>query len=249
MFREMSFIIRSDEICKQKAFRVAIIEMGGLMAYEFMYSAAMDIIQSRISSGDKFGYDDTVCVIYTRSGKICTGFSRTENTGGQPGVVHAEIEALRIVQTYNESAIEAIMLVHILSRGLILPCNNCLGYIVSLNSSNAQSVIVVSDRLIRVSEVSKFVSAPAGAGLNVPPPSVNAARTGVMQGGIQNSGASGYISPDQPQKPVYTPPSERAKGDYLKKRVNKLMRAAEDDEDEVSEEKKGRGIVGGLFGR
>ena len=49
------------------------------MAYEFMFGTAMDIIQKKKEAGEFISSDDTVCVIYSRSGKIYTGSSRTGN--------------------------------------------------------------------------------------------------------------------------------------------------------------------------
>ncbi len=198
------------------------------MAYEFMFGTAMDIIQKKKEAGEFISSDDTVCVIYSRSGKIYTGSSRTGNYMNPLGGVHAEIEAVRNMQTFNDTAIEAIMLVHIYSNGLILPCTNCLNYIVNLNSNNYRAVIVVGDRLIPVSEIVNFQPPGTGGAVNA----VSIHTSNLIRGQSENRA------------------KDSSSGNYLKNKVNDLMSVAEDEHEETEEkENKGKKLFGGLFGR
>ena len=52
------------------------------MTYEFMYNIAMDLVNQKIDSGDPMFPDDTVCVIFTKAGKIYTGMSYSEYASG-----------------------------------------------------------------------------------------------------------------------------------------------------------------------
>ncbi|MBP7187316.1 MAG: hypothetical protein KBA55_11235 [Ruminococcus sp.] len=211
------------------------------MAYEFMFSTAMDIIQKKKEAGEFISSDDTVCVIYSRSGKIYTGSSRTGNYMNPLGGVHAEIEAVRNMQTFNDTAIEAIMLVHIYSNGLILPCTNCLNYIVNLNSNNYRAVIVVGDRLIPVSEIVNFQSPGTGGAVNTV-----SIHTSDLKGNLPRNIIPNNIMRGQSENRA----KDSSSGNYLKNKVNDLMSVAEDEHEETEEkENKGKKLFGGLFGR
>lgn len=232
------------------------------MAYEFMYNIAMDLINKRYETGEYVGPDDTVCAVFTRSGKIYTGMSHTELFGGQTVSVHAEMDAVRNMQAYNETAIEAMILALVGSHGLIVPCNNCLGVIQSLDIQNSQSWIIVSDRLIRMDEITNFVNpqpagnmnvSPAEAGIPPVPPPVNSPLI-PDPSALRNKGSLiRDLDGDMPYSTerTYSTPTEKASGDYLKKRLNNLMSVTEDDDEDENQEdnKKGRKLFGGLFGR
>ncbi len=227
------------------------------MTYEFMYNIAMDLVNQKIDSGDPMFPDDTVCVIFTKAGKIYTGMSYSETY--DPGtLIHAEIDAMKGMHEYKETAIEAIMLVLVCNRGLILPCNSCLEKIINLDKTNAEANIVVSDRLIRVDEVTQF-AAPQEM-LNVPPPVdyENAAQGNVPMVPPPDATPLNQLSPaGEPEGEMYyaperpfARPAERASGDLLRQRVNSLMSVADDDDDDVPDEpRKGKGLFGGLFRR
>lgn len=230
------------------------------MAYEFMYNIAMDLINARLESGEYITPEDTVCAVFTRSGKIYTGISRTENFGGQMVSVHAEIDAIRNMQAYNENAIEAIILALVAARTIILPCNNCISYILSLDSQNSQSWVVVTDRLIRLDEISRFITPQPDMNINVPPPPASHTNIPPVSDPIigrpsdlrNNRESIPELEENLPYKTerTYITPTEKANGDYLKKRLNNLMSVTEDDEDDLSDEtKKGKKLFGGLFGR
>jgi len=238
------------------------MERSDQMAYEFMYNIVMDLINKRYETGEYVGPDDTVCAVFTRSGKIYTGMSHMEDIGGQSVPVHAEIDAVRNMQAYNETAIEAMILALAGSRGLIVPCNNCLGVIQALDSQNSQSWIIVSDRLIRMDEITNFVSPQPVANIGamagepgippIPGPVTNALIPDPAA--LRNKGSLiPDLDGDMPYSTerTYSTPTEKANGEYLKKRLNSLMSVTEDDdEDEKPEDnKKGRRLFGGLFGR
>lgn len=215
------------------------------MAYEFMYMAAMDLIQKKKETGEIITAEDTVCIIYSRSGKIYSGSSKAGNYMNPLGV-HAEIEAVRYMQAFNETAIEAIMLVHIYSNGLILPCNNCLSYISSINPANNMSVIVVSDRLIPINEVVQYAAPSPGA--NVPP---FPAQPADKADGPAEPDTQGNDTPSD-QSQTETSSAEKASGSYLKNKVNDLMNVAIDDEEEEiknAPRTKGKTLFGAIFGR
>ena len=235
------------------------MERSGQMTYEFMYNIAMDLVNQRMGNGEPVTPNDTVCVIFTKAAKIYTGMSYVETYGDPANPTHAEVDALKGMHEYHETAIEAIMLVLVSTRGLILPCNSCLERIIAMDKSNAEASIVVSDRLIRIDEVAKFAAPQVQ--VNVPPPPVQDYAS-PMQGNAPmipppaaSSGNNSAMIPElgnempYATERTYSNPTERASGSLLKQRVNSLMSVADDDDDTVEETKKGKGLFGGLFKR
>lgn len=123
------------------------------MAYEFMYNVALDIVNKKTASGEPVSPDDTVCVIYSNTGRMYTGMSKIDNQRGMVNLIHAEVDAIRNMQSFGDSGIESLLLMHVYSRSLMLPCGNCLNYVLSLNPVNSQCWIWGPERLMRITEL------------------------------------------------------------------------------------------------
>ena len=233
------------------------------MAYEFMYNVALDIVNKRTEAGEYISPDDTVCVIYSNTGRLYTGLSRMEQNAGQLNLVHAEIEAIRNMQGFGDSGIESLLLLHASSRSFMFPCNSCMNYILSLNPANSQCWVWGPDRLMRISELG-FGQGNNSVQFN-PAPQFNSRSSShysTSSVSIRNTGVMGrQVRADDPQEQSMnydsfggsdmfaSPNTDNAKSDYLKKRVRNIMKVADDDEEdeEVFEEKKG--LFGGIFGK
>ena len=205
--------------------------------------------------------DDTVCAIRTRSGRVFTGVSRP-NAPGVMGV-HAEIEAVQSMLDAGESVIDELVLIATQTRMQMLPCNNCIGYILSLHPENANCVLLMPDRMIRITDVGMFASNP---GVVPEPPMMRGGNNGpvIMGNGFNRAPVQPATSPpvnqpaappppvnplpkaqpqpaaqqvddedDEDEEEVVTAKSNNSSSDLLKNRVNCLLRAASDDDDEI----------------
>lgn len=206
-------------------------------------NAAHTVAIQMLESNSFISPEDTVCSVRTRSGRIFTGASHMN--------VHAEIEAIRNMQAAGEGIVDELVLISTQTRVQLLPCNNCVGYILSLHPENANCAVIMPDRAIRLADVGMFASPPPGM-MNQPFP------------GAPGMGMNGSMMAPPPVNPVVPPPvnpiplkpqeakpepepepeeeddeipvaavSENASGDMLKNRVNSLLRVASDDDEEI----------------
>ena len=231
------------------------------MTFEAIYNIALEVANARAQSGEYIAPDETICVIFSRTGRVYNGVSRMEMMNGAPMSVHAEIEAMRNMQTYgNETAVDSMVLIDTINRSPMLPCNGCVSYIVSMSPDNAMGGVVMPDRTIPFSEIMGaaggfapnvgFGGMPAGMPAAAP---VQSGYIQSMQFGaapvqsvpLQSVQSSQYISD--------APASSGSKNDLLKNRVSSLMSAVEEDDDdeefleELGNGKKKKGLFG-LFG-
>ena len=134
------------------------------MMYEAMFNIVQDAAMRHQQSGAYITPDDTVCVICAASQQVYTGISRVENRNGQPINVHAEIMAMQQMQAAGETSAESLLMVNLLTRQPMLPCNGCIQYIISQNPENVKCQVVLPDRNIPLGEIGKPAVNPyAGA--------------------------------------------------------------------------------------
>ncbi len=139
------------------------------MNTEAIFNAAHATAISLLESGAFVSPADTVCSIESESGRIYTGISRADmNT-----LIHAEVDAVRNMHAAGENVIRALLLIGTQNRTPMLPCNNCLRYILSLAPDNVNCMILMSDRMISINEVGMFAapigSIPEPQNFNIPP--------------------------------------------------------------------------------
>ena len=214
-----------------------------MIDFNQIYKMATDLISYLASSRGYIEPNTTVCVILAKSGRVFNGVSHNE--------VHAEVEVVRNMQSFNESTVESLILVDAGSRLAMLPCPNCIRFITSLNPANAAAMVNMPDRPVPFREI-------------LPPSQPIAANQPLPQGmPVSVSPVSGYM-PVQQQVAVSATRSSmvmtgRSKAALLSGKVNGLLAAAQNEEqsdedlellDELKENaQKKKGLLGGLFGK
>lgn len=195
-----------------------------MIEFNQIYNMAVEVLNNLTASRGFVEPNTTVCVIFAKSGRAYNGISHNE--------VHAEIEAIRSMQGFGENAVDSIILVDASTRRAMLPCFNCLNFIISQNPINATAVIAMPDRPVPFQEI-----------LSQNPLSFSPAPQGRL------------YSTSMPHSSVVV--GGRSNGDLLSSKMNSLLAGTksdvgEDDEliselrDEAKREKKG---LFGLLGR
>jgi len=198
------------------------------MNFNELYQAAMDVVNYTAANKGGFEPGTTVCVIATATGRVYNGISHQN--------AHAEIEAVRNMQAYGENAVASVILVDANTRLAMLPCVNCIKYILALNSANFNAFVAMPDRPVPFGEVLQTGAAQFNSG--------QVSRS-IMSAQVSSMVISG-----------------RAKGSVIKDRVGGLMKAAaelEDEDDDLiqelkdaaqeKKEKEGKKGLFGLFGK
>lgn len=216
------------------------------MNSEAIFNAAHSTAIRLLESGTFISPADTVCTIQSISGRIYTGISRTDMNS----TIHAEIDAVQNMLAAGENIIEGLLLLNTQNRTPMLPCNNCIGYIMSLAPANANCMIMMPDRMISISEVGMF-AAPMG---NMPEPNMYGghAPAAPQPQYAAHAKASPIATAQRPTNNSVTAPplaaapfsestvestsvsmdtnTANAKGDILKNRVSSLLKVAEEPE-------------------
>ena len=205
------------------------------MNFNEIYQAAMDVVNYTAASRN--GILDpgtTICVLVSATGRVYNGVSRPN--------VHAEVEAVRNMQAYGENAVTTLILVDANTRLAMLPCPNCMNYILTLNQVNYNAVVAMPDRPVPFGEIIQNNSVSVSMQFN----------SGQMSRSAMSAQVSSMVI------------SGRASGGVMKDKVGGLLKAAselEDDEDDdlldelreaarEKEKKEGKkGLFGGLFGK
>lgn len=180
---------------------------------------------ARIIESDMFvSPNDTVCAIETASGNIFTGVSRAN--------LHAEVDAIQNMLSEGEGIIQGMVLIGTYSRFPLLPCNECVNYILSIAPENANCMVLLSDRMININEVS-YYAMPA----NLPQGYINNMPMGNQQMNNQPVNNQQRFVPVNkivhntgPAVQKTEANTENAKSDFLKNKVNSLLDVAKDVE-------------------
>ncbi len=207
-----------------------------MVDFNQIYKMAMDVVNYMISSRGYIEPNTTVCVILTKTGRVFNGVSHNE--------VHAEVEAVRNMQGFNETAVEAMILVDANSRLALLPCINCIRYIISLNPVNAGAMVNMPDRPVPFQEI---MAQNQGAPMMQTPSNRNSAQHAQFQQIPVSATRSSMVV------------TGRSKSALLSGKVNNLLAAAKEEEEsaedialmkELTEStQKKKGLLGGLFGK
>lgn len=198
-----------------------------MIDFNQIYKMAIDLINYTVSTRGFIEPNTTVCVILAKSGRVFNGVSHNE--------VHAEVEAVRNMQSFNENAVESLILVDANTRVALLPCMNCIRYIISLNPINTGAMVNMPDRPVPFQEVIAQNQAQAYTSVHQSVNLVSATRSSMVMTG-------------------------KSKSALLSGKVNGLL-AATKDEDQSDEDidlmneladsvnNKKKGLFGGLFGK
>ena len=208
------------------------------MNTDMLFNAAHSTAISLLESGAYVTPADTVCAVESGSGRIFTGISHADMNNS----VHAEVEAIQNMLAVGENVIQEILLISTQGREPLLPCNNCIGYILSLSPDNAGCMIVMNDRMINIAEVGMY-AAPVGAApdsnvfagaYSAPPPASSHARGSRMSvtPSVTQGAATAKLN------------SANFSGDMLKNKVHSLMDLSVGDEEEEEKTEKKKGFFG-----
>lgn len=136
------------------------------MTFEAIYNVALDVLNKLTQERGFLNPGDTVCVISSRSGRVYNGVSHVEMINGVPTSIHAEVDAIRNMQNLGEFAVDTLVLIDAATRSPMLPCNNCISYILSINAENQMGNVAMPDRLIPLPQVGMFAAGGAPMGAN-----------------------------------------------------------------------------------
>lgn len=194
-----------------------------MIEFNQIYNMAAEVVNSITASRGFIEPNTTVCVIYGRSGRAYNGISHNE--------VHAEIEAVRNMQSFGENAVDSIILIDAATMRAMLPCFNCLSFIISQNPINATAVIAMPDRPVPFQEI--LSQNPLGFS---PAPQPRMYSTSVPHSSVVISG--------------------RSNGDLMSGKINSLLANTKQEDSEedkelleelANEAKNKKGLFGGLF--
>jgi len=194
-----------------------------VIEFNQIYNMAAEVVNSITASRGFIEPNTTVCVIYGRSGRAYNGISHNE--------VHAEIEAVRNMQSLGENSVDSIILIDAATMRAMLPCFNCLSFIISQNPINATAVIAMPDRPVPFQEI--LSQNPLGFS---PAPQPRMYSTSVPHSSVVISG--------------------RSNGDLMSGKINSLLANTKQEDSEedkelleelANEAKNKKGLFGGLF--
>lgn len=134
------------------------------MTFEAIYNVALDVLNKLTQERGFLNPGETVCVISSRSGRVYNGVSHVEMMNGVPTPIHAEVDAIRNMQNLGEYVVDTLVLIDAATRSPMLPCNNCISYILSLNPENQMGSVAMPDRLIPLPQVGMFATGGAAMG-------------------------------------------------------------------------------------
>lgn len=194
-----------------------------MIEFNQIYNMAAEVVNSITASRGFIEPNTTVCVIYGRSGRAYNGISHNE--------VHAEIKAVRNMQSFGENSVDSIILIDAATMRAMLPCFNCLSFIISQNPINATAVIAMPDRPVPFQEI--LSQNPLGFS---PAPQPRMYSTSVPHSSVVISG--------------------RSNGDLMSGKINSLLANTKQEDSEedkelleelANEAKNKKGLFGGLF--
>ena len=198
-----------------------------MIDFNQIYKMAIDLINYTVSTRGYIEPNTTVCVILAKSGRVFNGVSHNE--------VHAEVEAIRNMQSFNENAVESLILVDANTRVALLPCINCIRYIISLNPVNTGAMVNMPDRPVPFQEIMAQNQTPAYTSVHQSVNLVSATRSSmVMTGKSKSALLSGKVNG------LLAATKEEDQSDEDIDLMNELA-------DSVNSKKKG--LFGGIFGK
>ena len=127
------------------------------MLFDEMNQIARNIASQRLSNNMPLSFNDTICVVYTTSGKIYVGVSAVKTVNNMPMMCHAEMEVCNNLVSENDTAIAEISVFNAGNFQPVLPCPDCAARIVGLNPHNAGTLILLPTQNVVLSQLGAFV--------------------------------------------------------------------------------------------
>ena len=128
------------------------------MNYRFMIDTAIDVIRKRYDKRHNPLPGDTVCVICAGNGNVYTACNEYVVKEDVSENVHAEINALKKMQSEGFTKVKAVTVFNSCSITPILPCNGCISYILGMNPENAHALVVTPNGNIPITEVGRYAA-------------------------------------------------------------------------------------------
>jgi cytidine deaminase len=207
----------------RKTFRTYFQKGGICLNYDAIFQKAHEVCDTRARSGQMTGPDESVCILFSRGGRLYYGVSRKEYINGIPKDIHAEHEAMMYMKQGHEYGIQALLLMTTGTRMLMAPCSQCIREIIAMSQENLRCEILLPDRAVLITQLPNFDR-----------------RFTVSQQSVQFGGGQ--------QSVQFNAASENSGSEALLSRVNDLLSVADDNDEDEEEEKKKRGF-GGFFRR
>lgn len=204
-----------------------------------IFQQARDAAAQRTMSGEQVLPDDTVCVIASISGRLFTGYNRRDTINGIQRNIHAEIEAMRAMKTAGESTVCTLLLISCANGMPLLPCDDCMRSILTLNPDNIRCEIMMMDRAVPIAEFFNRI---------MPKQRTHA-------DGRVSQPVSQQISQQFNAAPTVTSvsavsvqiPEATNDANLLRNKVTDLLNTVDDDDDKDEEQPKKKKGFGGLF--
>ena len=214
------------------------------MNYDAIFQRAREIAAQRMQSGEQLMQDDTVCVICSASDTLYTGCNRRASVNGMLHNNHAEVEAIRNMQKAGEAAIRQVLLISVANGMPLLPCDQCLRNFLSIHPDNIRCEIMMHDRAVPITEFIERLRHPQAAHSAQLPPQQS------LQHPVRQSQGIPKAEVQEFQLTSVSAPQDGAnEANLLRNRVNSLLAAADELDEEEAEEKAAgkKGLFGGLF--
>ena len=213
------------------------------MNYDAIFQRAREIAAQRMQSGERPMPDDTVCVICSGSDTLYTGCNKRATINGVLRNTHAETEAIRNMQKAGEAAVRQVLLISVANGMPLLPCDQCLRNFLSIHPDNIRCEIMMHDRAVALAEFVEKLRHPQAA---------HSMQQQPQQSLQQPPRQSQFIPKAEVQEfkltSVSAPQDGANEANLLRNRVNSLLAAADEIEEEEAEEASGKkGFFGGLF--
>ncbi|MDD7185804.1 MAG: hypothetical protein SPE43_01060 [Ruminococcus sp.] len=186
-----------------------------IMFFNEMYQTARNIIAG---SNMSFTENDTICIAGTENRRIYAGLSSLKQINNISVFVHAEIDLCNNLVKNNDTAVTEISLFKVLSLEAVLPCNDCALKIMSLNSYNINTMILLPTQNISLSRMKEYIQSQN---------SFSAPYTSVSSQNTQ----SRYMSSDYLEK------YDKDESQYLKNRLDSILNDNDDYDIDLLKEK------------
>lgn len=210
--------------------------------YSVMSQAAFTKLNSFRNDGIALFPDSTVCVAISASNRLYCEVSGTMSVNGKIYATHSERDVYKIMCNSNDGTIARLLLMN--SNGQpMLPCMDCLQYLVATNNANLGAILTLPDREIYFSEffstmaphtmVGQPNNEPTSQMPSAPIPTVSATPLSVS-----NHDNHEFINKQ----------TQNANENILRQRLGNIMKGSRDiSDDDLPEEAKSKKKRFGLF--
>lgn len=222
------------------------------MLFDEILQVARNVASQRMSVNMPLGYNDTICVAKSCTGRVIVGVSSTQMMNNMPVMFHAELDMINNAMKDNDTAIAEMGLVNGGDLSPMLPCPDCVGRIMGMNPYNGGTLLVLPTQTVPLNQMGAFVQNQGGMpnpNMGQPQPALNPYQNASpyqSAAPYQSVGAQSVMqhsmnfSVSVPVPGQFSSGGEEEDSSLLKNRLNKLFTVDDDldDEEEKKAEKK-----------